>query len=180
MYFALAVKYTLDMLGASLVALRKNPRRNRLLFYCWDTTLLEKGTFMAGYSGTPLWKKLGYKAGMTVYVEAAPAPYRAWLGLPEEVTVEWLDSPADKMQIAHLFVTEATVLKARLKAWRRQIASGGMIWVSWPKKSSGRVTDITENLIREVALPTGLVDIKVCAVDEVWSGLKLVIRKELR
>ena len=135
---------------------------------------------MPGYSGTPLWKKLGYKDGIPAWVDGSPKDYVPMLGLPRNVKVEWLPRSGSAMPFVHLFVTAGTQLKAKLKAHRKGIAPDGVIWVSWPKKSSGVPTDVTEDLIREVALPTGLVDIKVCAVDEVWSGLKLVIRKELR
>jgi len=135
---------------------------------------------MAGYSGTPLWKKLGYKNGLAACVDGAPDHYREWLNLPAEVEIRWLDRPAAGAPFVHLFATDASALQAGVKSWRKKIAPDGVIWVSWPKKSSGVATDITENLIREVALPTGLVDIKVCAVNEVWSGLKLMIRRELR
>lgn len=87
---------------------------------------------------------------------------------------------ADELDAAHLFVTEADILRKLLADLRTTMAQNGMIWVSWPKRASKRPTDITEDVIRHIALPMGLVDIKVCAVDEVWSGLKLVIRKELR
>ena len=135
---------------------------------------------MAGYSGTPLWKKLGYKTGITAYVEGSPDRYLESLALPAEIAVRWLARPEASIQFVHLFVTEAAVLRTRLKSWRGNIAPDGVIWISWPKKSSGVPTSVNEHLVRELALPMGLVDIKVCAVDEVWSGLKLVIRKELR
>jgi hypothetical protein len=134
----------------------------------------------AGYSGTPLWKKLGYQEGTVAYVVDAPAGYRALLDLPPGMKVAWLTAPRPKMAFVHLFALSAPPLKASLKAFRRTIAADGVIWVSWPKKTSGVATDITEDVIRDVALPTGLVDIKVCAVDAVWSGLKLMIRRELR
>jgi hypothetical protein len=135
---------------------------------------------MAGYSGTPLWKKLGYKTGMSAYVDGGPRNYRSWLALPADVHVKWLTPPKSRIEFVHLFAISASKLKARLKSYRTKIVPNGVIWVSWPKKSSGVKTDITEDTIRDVALPMGLVDIKVCAVDEVWSGLKLVIRKEKR
>ncbi|TNE51639.1 MAG: DUF3052 family protein [Sphingomonadales bacterium] len=89
-------------------------------------------------------------------------------------------NPADGIDAAHVFTAERTELEGKLAALRHQIAKNGHIWVSWPKKASGVPTDITEDTVREVCLPMGLVDTKVCAVDEIWSGLKLVIRKELR
>jgi len=135
---------------------------------------------MAGYSATPLWKKLGYKSGHRALLVEAPAGYARLLALPAEVHVTWLDRPAKGMGFVHLFVLAAAVLRTNLTALRRQIASDGVIWVSWPKKSSGVATDITEDTIRAVALPLGLLDIKVCAVDETWSGLKLMIRRSER
>jgi hypothetical protein len=134
----------------------------------------------AGYSGTPLWKKLGYKDGTLAFVPGAPAGYTELLMLPSDVKVTWLKAPVAGMAFVHVFSKSASTLKSSLKSLRRAIAAAGVIWVSWPKKSSGVATDITEDVIRDVALPMGLVDIKVCAVDEVWSGLKLMIRKELR
>jgi hypothetical protein len=135
---------------------------------------------MAGYSGTPLWKKLGYKDQLVAYVEGPPGDYRSLLALPAEVRVKWSAQPFAGMEFVHVFSTSKAKLKATLKSLRKTIAPGGVIWVSWPKKSSGMATNITEDVIRDVALPTGLVDIKVCAVDETWSGLKLMIRRELR
>jgi hypothetical protein len=134
----------------------------------------------AGYSGTPLWKKLGYKDGTQALAAGVPAGYVALLGLPGDVTVEWLRRPRRGMRFVHQFATEARVLGARLRSHRGAIAADGVIWASWPKKSSGVATDITEDVVRRIALPMGLVDIKVCAVDEVWSGLKLVIRRQNR
>jgi hypothetical protein len=135
---------------------------------------------MAGYSDTPLWKKLGYKTGLTSYVDGAPSQYLSMLFLPDDVEVAWLTSPESDMKFVHLFAIDASGLRKKLHLYRRQIAPDGVIWVSWPKKSSSVATDITEDVIREAALAIGLVDIKVCAVDEVWSGLKLMIRKEQR
>jgi hypothetical protein len=134
----------------------------------------------AGYSGTPLWKKLGYKDGMAALALGAPSRYHALLTLPREIKVTWLAKPKRDMEFVHVFTASVAELKETLRRFRRVIAPAGVIWVSWPKKSSGVPTDITEDVIRDVALPTGLVDIKVCAVDEVWSGLKLMIRRELR
>jgi hypothetical protein len=135
---------------------------------------------MAGYSGTPLWKKLGYKDGMAAHIEGAPKGYVESLGLPSDVSVEWLKRAGTGTGFVHLFTGAKSELKTKLKQYRKLIAPDGVIWVSWPKKSSGVETDITEDIVREVALPIGLVDIKVCAIDETWSGLKLMIRKELR
>lgn len=135
---------------------------------------------MTGYSGTPLWKKLGYRHGIVAYAESAPAGYVASLGLPAGVAPEWGLRVGRDTNLVHLFVTSRASLATRLKSLRTTIPSDCAVWVSWPKKASGVTTDVTENLIRDVALPLGFVDIKVCAVDEIWSGLKLVIRRELR
>ena len=135
---------------------------------------------MAGYSGTALWKKLGYKTGDQAFVEGAPPTYDAMLGLPPDISVQWTKRVQSGISFVHLFSTSRAELEPKLRSWRKSIAPAGVIWVSWPKKSSGVPSDITENVIREIALPLGLVDVKVCAVDDTWSGLKLVIRKELR
>lgn len=132
-----------------------------------------------GYSGTPLAKKLGIVAGTRVVPVGAPADYRDLLApLPDAVTFgRAVDA---KARVVHLFTTERSVLAAKLTAWRDVIAPDAAVWVSWPKKTAKVPTDITEDVIRAVALPMGYVDIKVCAVDATWSGLKLVIRKALR
>ena len=134
----------------------------------------------AGYSGTPLAKKLSLKDGQHVWFGGMPDSVRAQidaerLGL---VHLAELDSGLD---VAHIFVTERTELERLVARLRPLLAPTGFIWVSWPKKASKVPTDITEDVIRAVILPnTDLVDVKVCAVDEVWSGLKLMIRKERR
>jgi hypothetical protein len=135
---------------------------------------------MAGYSRTALWKKLGYRTGMTAYLDGGPSNYVSLLTLPADVVVSWLPRAKSDMQFVHLFATSATQLKSKLKSYRKRIVPGGVIWISWPKKSSAVKSDITEDTIRDLALPMGLVDVKVCAVDEVWSGLKLVIRRTAR
>ena len=135
---------------------------------------------MAGYSGTPLWKKLGYKPGATAYLDEPPENYPKLLELPPEVPVRWLTVEKPPIEFVHLFATKAQDLQTKLKRFRNTIAPDGVIWVSWRKKSSNVETDISEDRIRQLALPQGLVDVKVCAVDEVWSGLKLVIRREHR
>src|SRR5947209_13156152 len=127
---------------------------------------------MAGYSGTPLGKKLGYERGLGAYLDGAPDDYVQLLGLPREVQVVWLDKKESNMPFLHLFEKNARALRTKLDSYRKKIAADGVIWVSWPKKSSGVATDISEETVREAALPLGLVDIKVCAVDEVWSALK--------
>jgi hypothetical protein len=133
----------------------------------------------AGYSGTPLAAKLGFKAGLKVAVLGAPAHYRDLLRpLPDGVDLQ--SRLSKKLDGIHLFTQRRAKLAQGLPPAIRSIKQDGFIWVSWPKKSSGVATDITEDVIREVALPLGLVDVKVCAVDETWSGLKLVIRKALR
>ena len=133
----------------------------------------------AGYSGTPLAKKLGLKPADLVSVLDAPAGFRKLLDpLPEGVRfVSKFDKNA---RVAHVFASRAADLRKALAACRKSLAPDAVVWVSWPKKASKVPTDITEDVIREVALPLGLVDIKVCAVDDTWSGLKLMLRKELR
>lgn len=134
---------------------------------------------MAGYSGTPLYRKLGIKPGARVRTSNAPADYPALLaGLPEGVTLS--SRIRSDIDVWHFFTRSRSELSASLPQLRRRIRQDGMIWVSWPKKSSGVASSVTEDTVREVALPLGLVDVKVCAVDDTWSGLKLVIRKELR
>jgi hypothetical protein len=132
-----------------------------------------------GYSGTPLARKLGIAAGGRVVVVNEPDGYRDWLApLPEGVRFESAVSAATA--VVHLFVDRREALKAGLDDLRGRIAPAAALWVSWPKKASKVPTDIIEDTIRELALPLGFVDVKVCAVSDVWSGLKLVIRKELR
>ncbi len=134
----------------------------------------------AGYSGTPLYKKLGFtKPPLHVLLINVPPGYRSWLGdLPEGVALA--SNVRSPVQAAHVFATDSMFLNAALSELRKELAQDGFIWVSWPKKTSRVPTDITEDMIREIALPLGFVDIKVCAVTEIWSGLKLVIRKSLR
>jgi hypothetical protein len=134
---------------------------------------------MLGYSGTPLLKKLGLNPGQVVRFIGAPAGYLKMLGpLPEGVRVRNAEREmrSERLDFAQVFSKERTELEKLLPRLRKQIAPAGMIWVSWPKKSSGVATTVNEHVIRELALPMGLVDVKVCAVDEVWSGLKLVVR----
>jgi hypothetical protein len=135
---------------------------------------------MAGYSSTPLAKKLGYKPGLTVHLHNAPANYAAMLALDYPKSVSWAREAVAGIQLIHTFTTSLAELKMLLALYRKRLAPDGAVWISWPKKASKVPTDITEDRIREAALPLGFVDIKVCAVDDVWSGLKLVIRKELR
>lgn len=133
----------------------------------------------AGYSGKPLAHKLGIKAGYRVKTGKAPPDYVELLGrIPEGVVISpRLRAPVD---LFHAFVRSRAELEAAVRLGLAVMSRDGMIWVSWPKKSSGAVSDVTEDTVRAVALPLGLVDVKVCAVDATWSGLKLVIRKELR
>jgi len=134
---------------------------------------------MPGYSGTPLPRKLGLKPPLTLVALSAPREYRSWLGdLPAEVRI--VSRAGTPLQAVHLFVTKRSVLAKELGTLRENLEQTGFVWVSWPKKASKVETDVTEDVIRELALPLGFVDIKVCAVSEVWSGLKLVIRKSER
>lgn len=131
-----------------------------------------------GYSGTPLARKLGFTAEMTVLTVGAPAEYQQWLApLPDEVRFVARQA---KPRAAHLFLTSRRELQRRLVTLRASLVPDGFVWISWPKRSAGVATDITEDVIRAEALPLGFVDIKVCAVSEVWSGLKLVIRRSER
>ncbi len=128
-----------------------------------------------GYSGTPLAKKLGIKAGMKLLTINAPKDYRSWLGdLPEGAVL--MTKMIKPVEAAHVFVTESASLKTTLSKLRPKMKQDGFVWVSWPKKSSKVLTNITDDVIREIALPLGFVDVKVYAVSEVWSGLKLVIQ----
>lgn len=133
----------------------------------------------SGYSGTPLVKKLNLRDGMRVWFDAMPEDV---IDEIDEYALElfFVADPAEGIDAAHIFVTTRAALETQLTALRHQISPEGQIWVSWPKKAAKVETDITEDTIRDIALPLGLVDTKVCAIDEVWSGLKLVIRKELR
>jgi len=133
----------------------------------------------AGYSGTPLAKKLGIKEGMRVIALNAPDAYESWLeGLPATASIS--DRMAPPVAAVHLFETRRSSLAKTLKSLRSRLQVDGFVWVSWPKRTSGLKTDITEDVIREVALPLGFVDVKVCAVTDTWSGLKLVIRRSER
>ena len=129
---------------------------------------------MAGYSGKTIVQKLGIKPGFRIFVDGAPAAYGDIVGeLPGEVTI--VSRPKAPLDVVHLFATEAAGLAGRLRKYRDAIAPDGMIWVSWPKKASGVITDLSDVVVRDTALKLGLVDIKVCAVDDIWSGLKFVI-----
>jgi hypothetical protein len=132
----------------------------------------------AGYSGTPLAKKLGLNEGAPLWVSGMPAAVRA--ELDRQVCPRYLARPTKTLAAAHIFHTKAAKLAAELESLRTKLAPDGQVWVSWPKRAANVETDITEDTIRKIALPMGFVDVKVCAVDETWSGLKLVIRKSLR
>ena len=133
----------------------------------------------SGYSGTPLARKLSLKDGQRVWWEDVPDSVRAEI---EEsgLALDLLDAPESPIEAAHIFVTTRFRLEAALERLLPLLAPAGFLWVSWPKRASKVPTDITEDVIREVALPLGLVDVKVCAIDATWSGLKLVIRRALR
>jgi hypothetical protein len=133
----------------------------------------------AGYSGTLLIKKLGIKPGNRIAVVRPPFEYARAVGpLPSGVRI--VGASARNLNMVHLFATSARALERSLRTAVGRIARDGMIWVSWPKRASRVPTDVTEDVVRRIALPLGLVDVKVCAVDDVWSGLKLVIRRERR
>jgi hypothetical protein len=134
---------------------------------------------MAGYSGTPLVGKLGIRPNEKIVALNPPANYAALLtGLPEGAVIT--KRLMAKARFVHLFVIRRADLAKRLGALRTTLDEAGIVWISWPKKASKVPTDITEDTIREVALPLGFVDVKVCAVDETWSGLKLMIRRSER
>ena len=134
---------------------------------------------MAGYSGTPLAKKLGIKSGSKVHLTDAPKSYRQLLApLPDGV--EFVPTVSEATDLVHTFAIERAQLGKTLSLVRNRLRADAIVWVSWPKKAARVQTDITEDVVRAVALPLGFVDVKVCAIDDVWSGLKLVIRKELR
>ncbi len=134
---------------------------------------------MAGYSGTPLVKKLGVKEGFKVHTIDAPVDYRSLLN-PLPAGVQFTSAANSSVDLVHVFATERIRLARSLTGLRKKLSPSTPVWVSWPKQASRLPTDITEGTIREVALPLGFVDIKVCAVTDIWSGLKLVVRKELR
>ena len=134
---------------------------------------------MTGYSGTLLPKKLGIKEGFEVLAVGAPGDYRSLLE-PLPPSVRFVSKANRNTDLADIFSTERSQLSKALAAFRNKLSPAAVIWVSWPKKSAKVPSEITEDVVREVALPLGFVDVKVCAIDEVWSGLKLVVRKELR
>jgi len=134
---------------------------------------------MPGYSGRSLAEKLGLKPPMVLVTIGAPKDYAAIVE-PAPAGVRIVSRVPAAPAAVHVFATDRAVLAKHLKALRPKLAQDGFVWVSWPKKTSGVATNITEDTIRAVALPMGYVDIKVCAVTDVWSGLKLVIRKTER
>jgi hypothetical protein len=134
---------------------------------------------MAGYSGKPVVQKLGIKPGFRIFIAGAPAAYGDIVGeLPAQVTI--VSRLRAGLDMVHLFATDAATLSNKLRRYRDAVAPEGTIWVSWPKKSFGVVTDLSDGVVRQTALPLGLVDIKVCAIDATWSGLKFVIPRGRR
>jgi hypothetical protein len=133
----------------------------------------------AGYSGTPLARKLSLKDGMRVWWDEMPISVRDEIA-SEGMQLELLQTPETPVDAAHIFVTERADLESKLNQLLPQLDPAGMIWVSWPKKASNVPTNISEDAIRDIALPLGLVDVKVCAIDDIWSGLKLVVRRQNR
>ena len=131
----------------------------------------------AGYSGTPLARKLSLKGGMRVWFDGMPASVADEIAA-EDLDLHRLDQPDSPIDAAHIFVTARAALEAKLHQLMPLLSPSGFIWVSWPKKASRVPTDITEDTIREVCLPMGLVDVKVCAVDATWSGLKLMHKRK--
>ena len=138
-----------------------------------------KAPVTPGYSGTPLAKKLGVTRDCRLLPIDAPPNYAALLA-PLPANVRWVTKADDTVEVAHVFATRKSKLQEQLESLRKKLRADAAVWASWPKKSAKVATDITEDTIREIALPLGFVDIKVCAVSDVWSGLKLVVRKELR
>jgi len=131
----------------------------------------------AGYSGTPLAKKLSLKDGMRVWWDAMPGSVRDEIA-SESLNLNAIAAPEAPIDAAHIFVINRSELDAKLYELMPLLAPSGFIWVSWPKKASKVPTDITEDVIREICLPMGLVDVKVCAIDATWSGLKLMKRRK--
>ena len=133
----------------------------------------------SGYSATPLAKKLGIKEQANVVAVDAPAHYRKLLE-PLSASVRFSSNIDETADIVHVFSIKSASLARTLEAYRKKLNPSAAVWVSWPKKSAKVPTDITEDVVRKLALPLGFVDVKVCAIDDVWSGLKLVVRKKLR
>jgi hypothetical protein len=133
----------------------------------------------AGHSSTPLAKKLGIGERTRIFVVDTPAHYRDLLE-PLPPSVAFATKIDRTIDVVHVFATDRTLLASRLQGLRKELDAAAAVWISWPKKTAKLPTDITENTIRDLALPLGFVDVKVCAVDDTWSALKLVVRKELR
>ena len=128
----------------------------------------------SGYSGTPLAKKLGIKEGFTIRLVQTPEAYFSYFQyFPEEI--RFVKNSMEKVHFIHYFPGDADTLEAELPALREQLVQDGMIWISWPKKSARKQTDLSGNTVRQIGLRHGLVDVKVCSVNEVWSALKFVI-----
>jgi hypothetical protein len=134
---------------------------------------------MSGYSGTPLAQKLGITQEMAVVLIRAPTNYRKLLGRIAS-SVEFSDQIKNASNFVHIFTKSRGELEKRLAILREKVTDTGIVWVSWPTKSSGVATDVTEDVVRAAALPLGFVDVKVCAIDETWSGLKLMVRRTNR
>lgn len=134
---------------------------------------------MAGHSGTPLAAKLGIKADTRIHVVNPPDGYRELLA-PLPSGVRFATRLSETTDLVHVFTTSRGALAKALQSYRKRLNPAAMIWVSWPKKSARLPTDVSEDAVRAIALPLGFVDVKVCAVTDVWSGLKLVVRRELR
>jgi hypothetical protein len=130
---------------------------------------------MTGYSSTPLWKKLGLKTGHSIFISKAPAAYFEWITpLPDEISAK--TKLSGQLDFIHLFVSDQKEFKTTFLKAKAHLKPDAMLWISWPKKTSKVPTDLDENIIREFGLQNGLVDVKVCSVSEVWSGLKFVFR----
>jgi hypothetical protein len=132
----------------------------------------------AGYSGKPVWQKLELSPASRVLVRNAPGDYLALVGAGDDAPV--LVGTRAAFDLAHVFASNAALLAKELANLSARLPANGALWVSWPKKSSGVATDVSEDTVRAIALPMGLVDVKVCAIDATWSGLKLVWRKQVR
>ena len=134
---------------------------------------------MAGYSGKPLFEKLGLKRGQRAFVWNAPENYHVELK-PLRSSIDLKSRLKGPLDFIHFFTTNKKELEQRLPQLKQELDYGGCVWISWPKKNSGAATDLTEDVIRSIAIASGLVDVKVCAVDDTWSGLKLVYRSKDR
>jgi hypothetical protein len=130
---------------------------------------------MAGYSGTPLAKKLGIKEGSRVALVNAPKDFQSELGeLPDNV--QFIKRPTKSLDIILLFFLSERALARDFARFAARLTANGMLWIAWPKKSSGVTTDLSEQRVRQIGLDARLVDVKICAIDDVWSGLKFVYR----